>query len=492
MGQEVDQQEFTGEDRRAFRAKVRRCLDVLARMLTEQDFSIGQTRVGVEIEFNLADADGAVALSSAEALAAIADDDFQTELGRYNIEINIAPRAIAGEGLQDLEDLVRADLNEAERKAASTGSGLVMVGILPSVTQEHFAREALAPDPRYSLLSDQILSARGEDIEIVIDGVDRLAFRTDTILPEAACTSTQFHLQVEPSRFGAVWNAAQAVAGVQLAMGANSPFLLGHQLWHETRIPLFEQSTDTRSDELKAQGVRPRVFFGERWITSVFDLFEENVRYFPALLPVLDDEEPADVIAAGGVPSLAELRLHNGTIYRWNRPIYDVTNDKPHLRVENRLLPAGPTVTDTVANAALFYGLVAALAVADRPVWSRMPFPVADANFHEAARFGIEAEQRWPGLGSVRARDLVLDHLLPLAVEGLDRLGVAAEVRDRYLGIIERRAALGVNGATWQIAAADLMGRSHDPAAVMRRLVVEYRERMHAGEPVHSWTLPKG
>ncbi|WP_229053691.1 glutamate--cysteine ligase [Aeromicrobium sp. Leaf350] len=490
MGQDVDHQDFTGEDRRRYRAKVRRCLDVLARMLTERDFSVGEPQVGIEIEFNLADEVGDAAMTSAETLEAIADDDFQTELGRYNLEINVPPKPIAGQGLAELEKTLRDDLNEAERKAAATGSGLVMVGILPTVKEQHFSREAIAPDPRYTLLSEQILAARGEDIEILIDGVDRLDMRTDTIMPEAACTSTQLHLQVAPERFAAVWNAAQAIAGVQAATAANSPFLLGHQLWHETRIPLFEQSTDTRSEELKAQGVRPRVFFGERWITSVFDLFEENVRYFPALLPIVDDEDPLEVMAAGGVPQLGELRLHNGTIYRWNRPIYDVVDGRPHVRVENRLLPAGPTVADTVANAALFYGLVSAMASADRPVWSRMPFAVASDNFYAAARRGIEAEQRWPGLGTVRVRDLVLHHLLPLAAEGLDRLGVDGDVRDRNLGIIERRCALGVNGATWQIDAADAFDRSSDPEGAMRRLVVAYRERMHGGEPVHAWSLP--
>jgi len=172
----------------------------------------------------------------------------------------------------------------------------------------------------------------------------------------------QLHLQVNPETFAAHWNASQAIAGVQLALGANSPYLLGKELWHETRIPLFEQATDTRSEELKAQGVRPRVWFGERWITSIFDLFEENVRYFPALLPICDDHDPTAQLERGETPTLAELSLHNGTIYRWNRPIYDVVRGRPHLRVENRVLPAGPTVVDTIANAAFYYGLVRSLA----------------------------------------------------------------------------------------------------------------------------------
>ena len=202
----------------------------------------------------------------------------------------------------------------------------------------------------------------------------------------------QFHLQVAPDDFADYWNASQAIAGVQVAVGANSPFLFGHQLWAETRIALFEQATDTRPDELKAQGVRPRVWFGERWITSIFDLFEENVRYFPPLLPICDDEDPVEVLHAGGVPQLAELRLHNGTVYRWNRPVYDIMNGRPHLRVENRVLPAGPTVVDMLANAAFYFGLVRALRRGGpSDLDASCPSASAEENFHAAARRGIDA-----------------------------------------------------------------------------------------------------
>jgi hypothetical protein len=220
------------------------------------------------------------------------------------------------------------------------------------LTGDHVSIDALTANPRYKALNEQIFAARGEDIWLDIDGDERLRNSSDSIAPEAACTSVQCHLQVSPETFPAYWNAAQAIAGVQMAMGANSPFLFGRQLWRETRIALFDQASDTRSEELKEQGVRPRVWFGERWFTSVSDLFEENVRYFPALLPICSDEDPLQVLESGGVPSLAELRLHNGTVYRWNRPVYDVVGDLPHLRVDNRVLPAGPTVVDMLANAA--------------------------------------------------------------------------------------------------------------------------------------------
>ena len=238
-----------------------------------------------------------------------------------------------------------------------------------------------------------------------------------------------------------------------MATAANSPFFFGRELWRETRIALFEQATDTRPEELKAQGVRPRVWFGERWITSIFDLFEENVRYFPALLPVCDDEDPEETLRSGGVPRLSELRLHNGTVYRWNRPIYDVVRERPHLRVENRVLPAGPTVVDTLANAAFYYGLVRALAEADRPIWSQMSFSAAEENFHAGARDGIDARVYWPGLGEVPAAELVVRRLLPLAYEGLDRWGIDPGDRDRLLEIIERRCVTLTNGAAWQAAA---------------------------------------
>ena len=219
---------------------------------------------------------------------------------------------------------------------------MVMIGILPTLEDGHLSPSKISPNPRYKLLSDQILAARGEDLVIDIQGVERLQTTSDSIMPEAACTSTQLHTQVSPENFAAYWNASQAISGIQLAVGANSPYLLGKELWRETRIPLFEQATDTRSEELKEQGVRPRVWFGERWITSIFDLFEENVRYFPALLPITDDEDPLEVLESGGTPTLSELKLHNGTIYRWNRPVYDVVDGVPHLRVENRVLAAGP------------------------------------------------------------------------------------------------------------------------------------------------------
>ncbi|HEX8767988.1 MAG TPA: glutamate-cysteine ligase family protein, partial [Jatrophihabitans sp.] len=439
MGDDVDSIEFTRQDRQCYREKVRRCLDVFARMLTEAKFDFERPMTGLEIEFNLIGAGHDPAMRNAEVLQAIANPDFQTELGQFNIEINVPPRGLAGQSMRELETSLRASLNDAEERSRSQGAHIVMIGILPTLTAADLTSEALSANARYALLNQQIFAARGEDLHIAIDGPERLSTYADTIAPEAACTSVQFHLQVSPQDYASNWNAAQSMAGVQLALGANSPFLFGKELWRETRIALFEQATDTRPAELKSQGVRPRVWFGERWINSIFDQFEENVTYFPALLPICEDEEPAEVLDRGDTPRLQELRMHNGTIYRWNRPVYDVFRGKPHLRVENRVLPAGPTVVDILANGAFYYGVLRVLAEEDRPIWTRLSFAAAQDNFYAGARQGIDAHIYWPGLGEVPATELVLRRLLPMAASGLDKWEVSSAVRDRLLGIIEQR-----------------------------------------------------
>jgi hypothetical protein len=460
-------------------------------MLRESRFDSDRRSFGLEVELNLTDEAGDPSLANMRALEAIADSDFQTEIGQFNVEINVPPRRLEGEVFTELEGAVRGSLNRAEERARTVGAHMMIIGILPTVGEQHLTAEAFSPSPRYQQLNEQIFAARGEDLEISIAGVERLSTFADTIAPEAACTSVQLHQLVDPEGFANHWNAAQAIAGPQVAVGANSPFFFGRELWRETRIALFEQATDTRPEELKAQGVRPRVWFGERWITSIFDLFEENVRFFPALLPVCEVEDPVEVLERGDTPQLHELRLHNGTIYRWNRPIYDTVGDRPHLRVENRLLPAGPSMVDICANAAFYYGLIRALVAEERPLWSQMSFSAAEENFHAAARDGIEARVYWPGVGEVPVSELVLRRLLPAAHAGLQDAGVDAADRDRLLGIIERRCVTMQNGAAWQAATFHKLYEDErlERLEALRRMTVLYREHMHANEPVHEWPV---
>jgi len=493
----VTERTFTHEDRQRYRAKIQRCLDALARMLAGDPFSSHRQQIGLEIELNLVDDDLDPAMANAAVLEKIADPAFQTELGQHNIEINLRPRPLAGDEALQLERELRSALDAADEKARTAGAGLVMIGMLPTLRREHFDLRWLSVNPRYTALNEQIFAERREEMMLDIEGVgldaavpERLLTYTNTILPESACTSVQLHLQVVPGEFAAHWNAAQCLAGVQVALAANSPFLLGKALWQETRIPLFQQATDTRAPELRNQGVQPRVWFGERWITSIFDLFEENVRYFSPLLPETEDEDPLAVLDAGGAPSLAELRLHNGTVWRWNRPIYDVVDGVPHLRIENRVLPAGPTVLDVMANAAFFYGAMRALTEHERPVWTQMSFHAAEENLYAGARHGMDAELYWPGVGWVPPDELVLRKLLPLAHDGLRSHGVSDAARERYLGVIEQRCITRRTGSGWQRdTVRALAERAGDRSPALVGMLERYVEHMHSNEPVHTWPV---
>ena len=495
MGDEVRGSAYSRDERQRYREKVHLCLDVFERMLSSSTFDFERPLTGMEVELNLVDHDWQPKMANLQVLERIADGSYTTELGAYNIELNVPPRPLPGTAALDLEEILRDSLNCAEEKARELGAHIVMTGILPTVMPHHFEGEWMTSRPRYSALQDSIFQSRGEDLLVDIRGPgpdgERLTLYSPTIAPESACTSMQLHLQVAPNEFAANWNAAQVLVGPQLALGANSPFFFGRRLWAETRIEVFKQATDTRPEELRNQGVRPRVFFGERWITSIFDLFEENVRYFPSLLPEISDEDPAAVLAAGGAPRLQELRLHNGTVYRWNRPVYDLVDGRPHLRVENRVLPAGPTVVDVLANAAFYYGALRVLAYEDRPVWTKMAFPTAEENFLECARRGMDARIYWPGFGEITPDELVLRRLLPMAHEGLERWGVAPSVRERYLGVIEARAKTGRNGAVWQTETVEaLQAKGADRAKALCGMLERYVELMHSNEPVHTWPVP--
>ncbi|HEV2778180.1 MAG TPA: glutamate--cysteine ligase [Actinophytocola sp.] len=497
MGRAVTTVAFSHADRQLYRLKVQRCLDALARMLAEGGFAQSPPRMGLEIELNLVDDDLQPAMANTVVLEKLDDPSFTIELAQHNLEFNVRPRPLSGNQAVELELELTAALADANLKARDAGASIVLTGMLPTLREEHFDPRWLSNSPRYALLNEEIFAARGEDMVLHMEGPaipgqrsEKLHSYADSIVTESACTSAQLHLQVAPEQFAAHWNAAQCLAGVQVAIAANSPFLLRKALWHETRIPLFEQSTDTRPEELKNQGVRPRVWFGERWITSIFDLFEENVRYFPGLLPELDDEDPFEALNSGRAPKLSELRLHNGTIWRWNRPVYDVFDGVPHLRVENRVLPAGPTVIDLVANAMFFFGAQRALVTADRPLWTHMSFDCARENLYAGARHAFGAQLYWPGTGWVPPDELVLRVLLPLAHEGLRDCGVSDVARERYLGVIERRCLARQTGSSWQRDTVALLeSRGHTREDALLAMLRRYIGLMQAGDPVHTWPV---
>ena len=486
----MKQTDFSRAHRREYRRKVQLCLDVFETMLAQSSFEFDRPLTGMEIECNLVDADYQPAMSNSEVLASIADPAYQTELGAYNIEFNVPPRPLPGRAALELEADVRASLNAAEAKAnarrrahrddrhpADADAGTPFRPLDERV-------DALSGAQRFDLHRPRRGHPDRHRRPGAAEPADRRRSRRNRRAPACSCTCRS-----PPPTSRRNWNAAQVLAGPQLALGANSPYFFGHQLWSETRIELFTQATDTRPDELKTQGVRPRVWFGERWITSIFDLFEENVRYFPSLLPELSDEDPVGELAEGRTPQLAELRLHNGTIYRWNRPVYDVVDGRPHLRVENRVLPAGPTVVDMMANSAFYYGMLRTLSEEDRPLWTKMSFAAAQHNFLEAAQHGMDARLYWPGLGEVTPDELVLRQLLPMADEGLRRWGVAergarpVSRRDRgpRQDRTQRRGLAGGDGAGAAGTRHDPARRAGRDAAAVLRADAQQRARAHLG-----------
>ncbi len=512
MGTEVNSDALASP--RAYREKLDGCLETLhamhaAHLGGQAIFDDGPPRAGLELELALVDDRGEPANVGDAALRAIDDPAFVPEIGRWTIEYNAPPFALEGDGLDALTSDLEAPLDRARSAVATIGgtragpgpepgSGrahVAMVGILPTLRLEHLGAEAMTDAVRYRELDHAVARARGEDGDLVISGVEELRATSSCMVEEGAATSTQLHLKVAPERFAATYNAAQLFAGPQVALAANSPFFAGHLLWAETRIPLFTQVVDTRGPELRRQGVAPRVTFGHRWVDSVLDLFAEDVDLYPPLIPQTSDEDPARAVADGKVPALTELLMHTSTVWRWNRAVYDVAPDttgtlRPHLRVENRILPAGPTPVDMVANAALFYGVVAQMvATGIDPRGSIDPSTTAE-DFARCARDGLHARVTWPGAGETSVPALVHEHLLPLAEAGLSSLGVSEAVARRHLDVVEARASTGQTGSVWQttvVASLEAAGASRREA--LAAMLGRYLELSETGEPVHTWSL---
>ena len=491
MGDSISTDRYTPRQRSVYRKRLEDELEVFDRHLQQAEF-ISHGTIGLELELNLVDDDMRPAAKNQEVLSSLGKE-YQSEIGAYNVELNLPPQSIEGTGLRTLEANLRERLDTVKGAAEAAGTHVAMIGTLPTMSTEFLEDPGWITDEhRYRGLNNSIMESRGELLHIDVRRMETYRHDFEDIATESTCTSMQLHLQVSPNRFADAWNASQAVAGVQAALGANSPLFMGRRLWHESRVPVFQQSIDTRTQELINQGVRPRVWFGERWITSVFDLFEENVRYFSPLLPE-GRVEAGKPVMSGENPGLHYLNLQNGTVWRWNRPIYDPNGELSHIRVENRLLPAGPTVKDIIADSAFYYGLVKFLGEQTRPVWSRLDFATAEANFIAGARDGLTARMNWPTLGTIDVAELVATHLLDDARHGLEALGVATDCIEEYLGIIEGRVTNRQNGATWQLAALTAAGAGTRPGTPQReealmRVLRQYMANQETGAPVHTWS----
>jgi hypothetical protein len=488
VGLEIDREEFDDADRERFAHRLARSLEALRSLVDRPGFGVGPPSVGAELELALVDGGALPFLGNQAVLDEVADPRLCLEVDRFNLEINARPTLLAGRPFTTLA----ADLGDAlaatRRAAAKHGARVATVGILPTLEERDLDRSVLSDARRYRALSASLRRLRQGPFRIEIDGGDSLTLDADDVTLEGANTSFQIHLRVDPADYARTYNAAQLATGPALAIAGNSPTFLGRTLWEETRIALFRQSVDDRFDVAAGDWRPARVSFGHGWVRrGAVELFEEVVAMHTALLPITGEGDPLDELARGATPGLAELRLHNGTVWRWNRPVYD-PDAGGHLRVELRALPAGPTVTDAVANAAFFVGLTLGLAPrADRLV-HHVTFGQARRNFYEAARYGLSAELLWPcddapSPRPVGAKELALD-LLHVARAGLDAGGVDEDEIDAWLGVVERRAETGNTGAAWQRRALARLGASIDGRA---RMLDEYQRRSESGDPVHRW-----
>jgi len=470
MGQEIAESRFTDADFEAFRQRLARETALLGQWIGDGTLACDEPLGGFELEAWLIDGHGWPAPVNERFLDALDDPLVVPELATFNVELNTPPRRL-GPGSLDTMHADLADLwQRCEGAAVPLGVRMLMVGILPTVRQQDLSLRNMSPLQRFRALNEQVFRLRhGKPIELDIRGEQSLRLEHHDVMLEAAATSFQIHLMVDPGRAVRAFNASKLLSAPMVAMAANSPYLFGADLWSETRIPLFEQAVAVGGSNYSR-----RVTFGVRYAeSSILECFESNRDRYPVLLPTVMDEPDE---------ALAHLRLHNGTIWRWNRPLVGFSADgRPHLRIEHRVAPSGPSATDAIANAAFYFGAMASALADEHPPGHYAGFDAARGNFYAAARHGLEAEVVWEGRRGVVA-DLISERLLPMAEAGLARLGVGKGERRRWLGVLERRVASRRTGAVWQRAWV----AAHGPD--FEGLVRRYLANQQADRPVHEWT----
>ena len=465
-------------------------LRALRQMLEQGRIGSGPPRIGIEQELFLVDDSWQPAPVGPQILEDNRNPRVTPELGRFNLEINFDPLEFRGGCLQELERQLNESIEELAVLARAHGARILLAGILPTLTLSQLTTRNMSPRQRYRTLSEAVTNLRGETHTLRIRGIDELMVKVRTIMLEACNTSFQVHLQVPPDQFPQYYNIAQLATAPVLAAAVNSPLLLSKRLWKETRIALFQLSVDTRRPSAYPRSSRPRVGFGDRWVRgSVLDIFREDVTRFRALMKVEGTEDPFEALSRNRLPRLKALSLFNGTVYRWNRPCYGVHQGRAHLRIENRVLPSGPSVLDEVANAAFFCGLVTGLAQEHGDVTPRISFAEVKSNFLSAARSGLNAQLNWLDGGSMSAPELIRERLLPVAREGLRHRGIRGEDIKRYLGVIEKRVENGQTGADWLLRSYSRMGGDRRRGEILVALTAATYHRQTQGRPVHSWPL---
>ncbi len=475
---------------RAFTLAVLNDLQAFQMMLDADLFEEDVKRIGAEQEMFLVDSAMRPAGIAVEVIEEAGDPRLTTEIGKFNLEANLTPREFCDDALGQMEAELKEVCDIVRTTAGKFNASVVLAGILPTIQASDLTRDNLTPLPRYHEIDRVVTKLHGENRFIQIKGLDELQLTLQNTFIEFCNTSFQIHLQLGAKEFVRHYNWAQAIAAPVLASAVNSPLLLNHRLWHETRLALFQHAIDTRSFTHKERNQPPRVHFGETWVdSSIIDALREDAIRFRMLLTQAVEEDSLESLSKGSIPALAAWRLHNGTIWRWNRPCYGIVDGKPSLRIEARYLPAGPSILDEMANAAFFLGLMIAMPEEFGDIRDHMSFDDAKNNFFNAARYGLNGQIRGLDGKSRRVGRLILEELLPRARCGLERAGIASADRDRYLDVIEDRVTAEKSGARWMLDSVASMDPRAKSNVRMRTLTAAMKKNQDSGKPMHLWPL---
>lgn len=490
MGQQEVKTHTTARQIRLFEQSLLKDIRALEHLLGNEMIESDVNRIGAEQELFLVDHAFRPAPLSLKIIEEVNNPHITTELGSFNLEFNLDPIHFEASCFSEMENQMMALIAKVRTAAQKFKADVVLTGILPTLRKGDLGLHNLTPKPRYFALNEAMNRLRVGDYELFLRGTDELYIRHDSVMLEACNASFQVHFQVSAENFAKYYNIAQAVAGPVLAVSENSPLLFGKRLWHETRIAVFQQSIDTRHAPRYLRESLPRVHFGRDWVQeSVLEIFKEDIARFPVLLGAEIDEDPDELLQQGCAPCLKALQLHNSTIYRWNRPCYGLTDGKPHLRIENRVFPSGPSVVDEVANAAFWLGLIKGLGMQYEDIRPLLHFDDVRSNFYAAARRGLKAQFNWIKKKTVPAHDLVRKELLPLSRAGLQAARVDQKDIDRLLGIIKKRVSTGQTGSHWMLNSFQQMRKHNSKDECQHGLTKTLQQLQQKGKPVHSWPV---
>ncbi|MFD2531639.1 CBS domain-containing protein [Gracilimonas halophila] len=492
MGEERVKLADDNEQVQTFMKHVLRDMRALKTMLNDDWFETDTIRIGAEQELCMVDPHGKVFPRSMEVLDALGDGNYTTEFARFNLEINIEPLEFTGNSLSQMEHNLHDEVENVRKTVREMGGDILLTGILPTIRKMDVDVKNLTPLQRYEALCEAINRLRGKEYELRIQGMDELLMKFDSPLLEACNTGFQVHLQVKPSEFVNRYNIAQAVTAPVLACAVNSPVLFGKRLWAETRVALFHQSIDTRQVGEHLRDSSPRVTFGNQWLeNSILDIYKEDISRYRVMLSAEVEEEVEQMMKEGIAPELMALRVHNSSVYRWNRPCYGVGNGKPHLRIENRVFPSGPTVVDEVANAAFWLGLLNGFEDEYKDITQELDFDDARMNFFAASKLGLDTKFVWTKDRKMTAVDLIKNELLPIAKNGLQKANIDSSDIDTYLEVIEERVNTAQTGSYWVVKSYGNLIKKGNREQTLSAITNAMIKNQKKGEPAHKWGLAK-